>query len=192
MQDFNRYCKPSPGDRVLDVGTSGNDWFETCNNFLRQYPHPQNITALGMDDYSAMVKKYPQIEFTNYDGRIFPFRDNSFEICHSNAVIEHVGDFDRQQLFVAEMVRVAQRGFFTTPNRWFPVEVHAQLPLVHYLPRSAFVRIAGILGRQVAGLHLLDAKCIRQLISRTPITSYTIIPNRAFGLTATYSVFWRK
>jgi hypothetical protein len=31
-------------------------------------------------------------------------------------------------------MRVARRAFVTTPNRWFPLEVHTRLPLVHWLP----------------------------------------------------------
>jgi hypothetical protein len=38
---------------------------------------------------------------------------------------------------VAEAVRVSSRVFLTTPNRWFPVELHTRLPLVHWLPRPA-------------------------------------------------------
>ena len=26
--------------------------------------------------------------------------------------------------------------FLTTPNRWFPIEVHTRLPLVHWLPNA--------------------------------------------------------
>jgi hypothetical protein len=36
---------------------------------------------------------------------------------------------------VHELCRVSQRVFVTTPNRWFPLEVHTLLPVVHWLPR---------------------------------------------------------
>ena len=55
---------------------------------------------------------------------------------HSNAVIEHVGARERQEAFVREALRVGRRVFVTTPNRWFPVEVHTRLPLVHWLPEQ--------------------------------------------------------
>jgi hypothetical protein len=31
--------------------------------------------------------------------------------------------------------------FVTTPNRWFPIEVHTQFPLLHWLPKSAYRRL---------------------------------------------------
>ena len=42
-----------------------------------------------------------------------------------------------QRRFVAELCRVAPRVFISTPNRWFPLEVHTRLPLVHWLPEPA-------------------------------------------------------
>jgi hypothetical protein len=47
-----------------------------------------------------------------------------------------VGRRAEQVAFVQELCRVADRVFVTTPNRWFPVEVHTLLPLVHWLPRD--------------------------------------------------------
>ena len=63
-----------------------------------------------------------------------PFDDGSFDVVFSNAVIEHVGDRERQGQLVREALRVGRRVFLTTPNRWFPVEVHTRLPFVHWLP----------------------------------------------------------
>jgi hypothetical protein len=31
---------------------------------------------------------------------------------------------------------VGRRVFLTTPNRWFPIEVHTRLPFVHWLPEA--------------------------------------------------------
>jgi len=69
------------------------------------------------------------------DGRELPFADGEFDRGFSNAVVEHVaGGRDGQRLFVHELCRVARRVFVTTPNRWFPLEVHTLLPFVHWLP----------------------------------------------------------
>lgn len=80
----------------------------------------------------------PQIgcPFTQGDARKLPFPDGSFDYVFSNAVIEHVGGPDDARRMLSESRRVARKGaFHTTPNRWFPIETHTQLPLLHWLPR---------------------------------------------------------
>ncbi len=45
----------------------------------------------------------------------------------------------QQIRLVRECARVAKKSIFlTTPNRWFPVEFHTVLPLVHWLPKPIF------------------------------------------------------
>jgi hypothetical protein len=76
------------------------------------------------------------------DGRELPFADGEFDFGFSNAVVEHVaGGRDGQRRFVHELCRVSRRVFVTTPNRWFPLEVHTLLPLVHWLPAGARERL---------------------------------------------------
>jgi len=65
-----------------------------------------------------------------------PFNANSFDIATANAVLEHVGSFEKQVLFVGELCRVARRVFVTVPNKFFPVENHTALPLAHYQPHT--------------------------------------------------------
>ena len=63
----------------------------------------------------------------------------SFDWVHSSAVLEHVGSAADQARVIAELYRVCRKGIFvTTPNRWFPVEFHSVLPLVHWLPKPWF------------------------------------------------------
>ncbi|WP_448614615.1 class I SAM-dependent methyltransferase [Modestobacter sp. URMC 112] len=82
------------------------------------------------------------------DACSLPFADNTFDYVFSNAVIEHVGGPERARQMLAESRRVARKGaFHTTPNRWFPVETHTQVPFLHWLPRrwqSAAFRRAGV------------------------------------------------
>ena len=56
----------------------------------------------------------------------------------------------RQRTFVAEALRVGGRVFLTTPNRWFPIEVHTRLPLVHWLPERTAHRAYDLTGRSWA------------------------------------------
>jgi hypothetical protein len=76
------------------------------------------------------------------DGRDLPFSDGEFDLGFSNAVVEHIdGGRSGQQRFVHELCRVSTSVFVTTPNRWFPLEVHTLLPFVHWLPAGARQRV---------------------------------------------------
>ena len=134
--------RPTAATTVLDVGVDevgfgaegGHAGCGTHNFFEELYPWRDRITALGLHDGAGFRESYPTIPYLQGDACALPFADGSFDIVFSNAVIEHVGDIDRQRLFVAEALRVGRRVFLTTPNRWFPLEVHTRLPLVHWLP----------------------------------------------------------
>jgi hypothetical protein len=79
-----------------------------------------------------------RVEYVAGDARKLPFADNSFDLAFSNSAIEHVGTFEDQRRFAAEMMRVGRRVYCQTPNRWFPVEFHFLGLFVHWLPRSWF------------------------------------------------------
>jgi SAM-dependent methyltransferase len=146
---------PTAATRVLDVGAdevgfgaAGGQSGCTTHNFLEElYPWPERITAVGLHEGAGFRSRYPHIPYVQADGCDLPFADGAFDICFSNAVIEHVGGVERQRAFVAEALRVARRVFLTTPNRWFPVEVHTRLPLVHWLPERAATRVYRLAGK---------------------------------------------
>jgi SAM-dependent methyltransferase len=139
---FLELMRPDAGTTVLDVGAdevslgeSGGEGGCRTHNYLEEaYPWPGRITALGLHDGARFRERYPGIAYVQGDACALPFPDGAFDVVHSNAVIEHVGRRDRQEALVREALRVGRRVFVTTPNRWFPVEVHTRLPLVHWLP----------------------------------------------------------
>lgn len=70
------------------------------------------------------------------DGCQLPFPDQSFDLVFSNSVIEHVGGWQRQQQFAAEVRRVGRAYFIQTPDYHFPLEHHLLTPFLHWFPRS--------------------------------------------------------
>src|SRR5207245_11001065 len=85
---------------------------------------------------------FPRVTAVQAAGRERSFPDGAFDLGFSNAVVEHVaGGREAQRRFVHELCRVAGRVFVTTPNRFFPLEVHSLLPFAHWLPRPARDRV---------------------------------------------------
>jgi hypothetical protein len=54
-----------------------------------------------------------------------------------------------QVRLLRELWRVARKGIFvTSPNRWFPIEFHTVLPVLHWLPASLYRRTLIRLNRE--------------------------------------------
>jgi SAM-dependent methyltransferase len=164
--------QPGPRTTVLDVGVDevgfgdagGQAGCRTHNILEELYPWPHQLTALGLHDGAAFRARYPAIRYVQGDACALPFPDDAFDIVYANAVIEHVGGAERQRLLVDEALRVGRRVFVTTPNRWFPLELHTGLPLVHWLPEPAAARVYAALGKGwAAENHLLGPRALRAL-----------------------------
>lgn len=194
-EQFMEFCKPTKRDKILDVGVQNAEYNE-CDNFLeRKYPFKKNITALGIEKLNDFSKRYPEIKAITYNGKIFPFKNNSFDFVWSNAVIEHVGDRRRQELFVSEMFRVAKKKLvFTTPDKNFPIELHTKLPFIHWLKKETCDSIYKQLGKGWAAdeyMYLLNKKDLLYLIEHMKERyrfDYEIITNKLLGLTSTFTI----
>src|SRR4051795_1509927 len=137
---FHEVFRPGPETTVLDVGVTDSGFRPHApNNFFEAlYPWPERITAVGVTGLSTFAASFPRVTAVEADGRLLPFGDSEFDLGFSNAVVEHVaGGQEGQRQFVHELCRVSERVFITTPNRFFPLEVHTLVPFAHWLPRRA-------------------------------------------------------
>jgi SAM-dependent methyltransferase len=176
---FMAFAKPQPQDTILDVGVTSDRSYDHSNYFAAWYPHKAAITAVGLDDASFLSALYPGLRFVRADGRDLPFAQASFDYIHSSAVIEHVGDRRQQTRFLGEAWRVARKGIFvTTPNRWFPVEFHTILPLLHWAPPRFYRSILTRLGRDFfaceSNLNLRSRSDLAQLAAEVGIAGGNI------------------
>jgi SAM-dependent methyltransferase len=149
---FNRLIDPRPGEHVVDVGcgTTG----------LAASEADLEVTGVDRD----AQPDYPGGRFVQADATGLPFADDEFEIAYSNSVIEHLPPAARDA-YARELQRVSRRWFVQTPNRWFPIEPHALLPFVHWLPRRfgrALWRL-GVSGDPYDEVRLLGAGELRRL-----------------------------
>jgi len=129
--------QPGPETTVVDVGVTDAPFGSgsTDNFFEALYPWPARVTGVGPTALERFAAAFPQVTPVQADGRDLPFSDGAFDLGFSNAVVEHVaGGREGQARFVHELCRVAARVFVTTPNRYFPLEVHTLLPFAHWLP----------------------------------------------------------
>jgi hypothetical protein len=136
--------QPGPETTVIDVGVTDAPFGRgSSDNFFEAlYPWPDRITAVGHTELDRFTAAFPKVRAVRADGRDLPFSDGEFDVGFSNAVVEHIdGGRSGQQRFVHELCRVSTSVFVTTPNRWFPLEVHTLLPFVHWLPAGARQRV---------------------------------------------------
>ncbi len=176
---------------MLDVGYSDREWSDGDNYLEKHYPWVHNLTALGIEEPTLFTGRYPKVKVVKYPGDVFPFDADSFDIVWSNATVEHVGDRAAQVQFVREIARVGRRGFFTTPNRHFPVEVHTRTPLLHFLPKSWFdAYLHRTKQAWAAGsyMRLLSARELRSILRDAGVQDYRIIRNRVGPFTLDFVV----
>jgi ubiquinone/menaquinone biosynthesis C-methylase UbiE len=180
---FFRLARIAPEETLLDLG--GGPGF--LGEFRRLYDLFGKVTVVNP---GIEVSRYygREIDFVAGDGCTLPFRSRAFDWVFSNAVIEHVGGWQRQKLFADEIRRVARKGYFVaTPNRYFPIDPHTFLPFYQFMPvrlQQAVVHVS-----PVAHYEEINLLCARQLSVLFPEGDVfrTGLPGLAMGLVA----FWR-
>jgi hypothetical protein len=127
---FVELIRPSISDSLLDVGGYPVYWVSK----------PRLVKSIDiLNIHSIEVEPvFRTYELTTVigDGCSLPYADQSFDIVHSNSVIEHVGDWSRQQAFASELRRVGKTVWVQTPAFECPIEPHYLAPFIHYLPKS--------------------------------------------------------
>jgi len=164
---FMEKMKPNESTYIIDVGVTCDDIHIEDNYFEKLYPYKDKIVGVGIDSALFLEKKYPGFRFVLCDATALPFRDKTFDIAISSALIEHVGSHEKQTKVISEILRVSKKIFITTPYKYCPVELHTNLPLLHFLPERIYRKILILIGMTFwadeQNLNLLSKKSFLSL-----------------------------
>ena len=173
---FIERCHVRPGERILDVGTG-------AGGALERFNRTNPIVAVDLEPIPSEWLSQPNVTVERADATDLPFGDGEFPVVFSSSVIEHIPR-KLQSVFAQEIRRVGVRYYVQTPNRWFPIEPHYQLPLFQFLPRRLrrFLNRHFTLGWREKGnweeINLLSGRDLRRLFPDAEIHR-----ERLFGLT---------
>ncbi|MDR1190149.1 MAG: class I SAM-dependent methyltransferase [Verrucomicrobiales bacterium] len=129
FQLFCRILHPEITDTLLDVGGYPDEW--------TQYPRVvANIDVLNVHQITWDAGQAPEYRIRALvgNGCALTLADKSYDIGFSNSVIEHVGAWEQQCAFAAEISRVCHQLWIQTPAYECPIEPHFIAPMVHWLP----------------------------------------------------------
>ena len=181
--------------RVLDVGGRPDYW--------------DNVGLDGIEHISLMNIDPAELDRPMPDATLFTpvlgnacdlsdHADNSFDLVHSNSVIEHVGGWPNMVAMAREVMRVGQAGWIQTPAWEFPVEPHFRTLFMHWFggpaQRAMFsmsfekrLRTLPFEKRRAAldGVNLLSHREVRELFPEREI----YVERLAFW-PKSYSVHW--
>lgn len=181
--NYNKYKS------VIDIGSTPSLEKEQ-NTILEKLKDNQNVTCFSNQNCRILQKKYQNIKkIIIGDAKNTMLKNDSFEIAHSNATIEHVGSFENQVSFVREMLRISKESvFIQTPNRFYPIDLHTILPFIHWLPKKKHRKILKFLKldfySKEENLNLLNVKELKKICEILNVKKYKILKHKLFFFTS--------
>ena len=189
-----RLTSPGPQTRVLDVGVTPDLEIPYNNFFERWYPHTDRLTACSIEDCRNLEAEFKGLTFALLEGSDLPFRDHEFDVALSFAVLEHVGNRNNQQHLLRELARVSNAFVVYTPYRYFPVEMHTLLPLLHWLPTRTYRTLWHKMGltfwADERNLNLLSLRTVRELLPPDGQSAVRLVWSH--GWPSNIEIHWRR
>ena len=164
---------------ALDIGTTDDENFESSNFLIKNLKNVKIYKSISDQNiksnfFSNKLNKSITDNFTNEEIDIF-----SSDLVISNATLEHVGDKNSQIKMIENVIKLSKKIFvITTPNRFYPIDFHTKIPLIHWLPKSIHRKILKFLGLEyfskIENLNLMSKKDIKGILSNFKNIKYKI------------------
>jgi len=173
-------------DEIIDIGVDPSVDGNT-NYFEKLYTLPNKLTCIGIySDFSKFKQEFPNFNLVEFNGIDFPKFEKKFDFAFSNAVIEHVGDYNKQVKWLKEISKISNTLYITTPNRWLPFESHSRTFFIHWFSsdiRNYFYRKIGKSFFANDYMYLLGEKDFKRAIKEAGFEIVSFHKNKFFIFT---------
>ena len=160
---------------ALDIGTTSDDKNASSNIVIKNIKNIDKFKCISdqmvnSNFFNKKLKKSITEEFS--ENELYEF---SSDLVISNATIEHVGGELKQKKMIENIIKLTKKIFIiTTPNRFYPIELHTKIPLIHWFPKSTYRKILKFLGLSFyaneENLNLLSANELKKMLNNQKIT----------------------
>ena len=159
---------------ALDIGTTSDDKNASSNIVIKNIKNIDEFKCISdqivnSDFFNKKLKKSITEEFS--ENELYDF---SSDLVVSNATIEHVGNTLNQKKMLENVIKLTKKIFvITTPNKFYPIELHTKIPLIHWLPKSIYRKILKFLGlcfyANEENLNLLSVNELKKMLDNYKI-----------------------
>ena len=159
---------------ALDIGTTSDAKNASSNTVIENIKDVQSFKSISnqvinSNFFSKILKKSITLQFSEDELNKF-----SSDLVISNATIEHVGSVLNQKKMIENIIKLTKKIFvITTPNKYYPIELHTKIPLLHWFPKSIYRKILKILGMSFyaheENLNLLSVSELKKMINNRGI-----------------------
>ena len=139
---------------------------KSSNFFVKKFKNikiKKSISDQDIDkkNFNQFLKKSITSNFENQELALF-----KSDLVISSATIEHVGSFENQKKMIENIIGLTNKIFFiTTPYRFYPIDFHTKIPIIHMLPKKIHRSILNLLKLEdfakEENLNLLDITDIK-------------------------------
>jgi hypothetical protein len=159
---------------ALDIGTTSDDKNASSNIVIKNIKNIDKFKCISdqivnSDFFHKSLNKSITEEFS--ENELYDF---SSDLVVSNATIEHVGNTLNQKKMLENVIKLTKKIFvITTPNKFYPIELHTKIPLIHWFPKSIYRKILKILGLSFyaneENLNLLSVNELKKMLDNYKI-----------------------
>ena len=160
---------------TLDIGTTSDKNNVSSNTVIKNIKNVEKFKCLSdqtVDSNFFYKKLKKSITEDLSENELYEF---SSDLVISNATIEHVGGSLNQKKMIENIIKLTKKIFvITTPNKFYPLELHTKIPLLHWLPKSIYRKILKFIGlsfyAKEENLNLLSVQELKRMLNDQKIT----------------------